>query len=249
MLRILKKIKQNIRDNKKVGNYFGNVFTEVFLVVIGILLAIQIDGWMEDIKNENTRVEIVSELKVEFQTNLDKMQVAIGFFKQNIAVVDSLHNIIKNQEVNISEERVLKYIRRISNYTYDPINGVLNRGMISGDILFIKNKDLKKQLFSWEAIAADTREEQDYLMTDYFKRVNPFIDKYIPKGNSTKHFKFKIPDSFYASNIPQMIQDPQFENILMNRLFLLHDIISELEPLKKTTIDIINNLDKELNDE
>ncbi len=249
MLRLFKKIKQNISGNKKIGSYFRDIFTEVLLIVIGVLLAIQVDGWMEEIKNENTRIEIAQELKVEFETNLEQMNTAISFFQNNATLIDSLLIIIKNQEKGIPEKKVLELIRQINNYTYDPINGILTRGMLSGDILFIKNKTLKEHLFSWEAIAADSREEQDFLMNDYFKRVNPFIEKYIPKGNATKHYKFKIPDSHYSSNIKGMIQNQQFENILMNRLFLLYDAISEIDPLKVTTINIINNLKKELNDE
>jgi hypothetical protein len=236
-------------EKKSFTSYLKDIFTEVILIVIGVLLAIQVDGWMEEIKNENTRKEIAKELKIEFQTNLDKMDVAISFYQKNVSVINSLLIIIKKQKVEVPREKVESLIRQINNYTYDPINGILNRGMISGDILFIKNEVLKKELFSWEAIAADSREEQDFLINDYFKRVNPFIERYIPKGNATKHYKFKIPDSHYASNVKEMLQNQQFENILMNRLFLLYDAISELEPLKLTTIDIINNLEKELNNE
>lgn len=249
MIKFLRKIRKNMSEKKSFTSYLKDIFTEVLLIVIGVLLAIQVDGWMEEIKNENTRKEIAKELKIEFQTNLDKMDVAISFYQRNVSVIDSLLMIIKKQKEEIPAEKVENLIRKINNYTYDPINGVLNRGMVSGDILFIKNETLKKELFSWEAIAIDSREEQDFLINDYFKRVNPFIEKYIPKGNATKHYKFKIPDSHYPSNIKGILQDQQFENILMNRLFLLYDAISEIEPLKVTTIDIINNLEKELNNE
>lgn len=249
MIRFFRKVRENMVKKKDFTSYLKEILTEVILIVIGVLLAIQVDGWMEEIKNENTRKEIAKELKIEFQTNLDKMNVAIGFYQRNVSVIDSLLIIIKKQKEEIPAEKVESLIRKINNYTYDPINGILNRGMISGDILFIKNEALKEELFSWEAIATDSREEQDFLMNDYFKRVNPFIEKYIPKGNATKHYKFKIPDSHFSSNIKGMLEDQQFENILMNRLFLLYDAISEIEPLKVTTIDIINNLEKELNNE
>ena len=249
MINFLRKIRQNTMQKKSVNAYLRDTLAEVILIVIGILLAIQVDGWLENRSNESTRIDVARDLKAEFQTNLDNMNTAISFFQNNVAVIDSLSIIINNQNEGIPEEKVIQLIRQISNYTYDPINGVLNRGMISGDILFIKNEILKKHLFSWEAIAADSREEQDFLINDYFKRVNPFIQKYIQKGNATKHYKYTIPDSYYPSNVQGMIKDPEFENILMNRLFLLYDAISEIEPLKVTTIEIIDNLEKEVNDD
>jgi len=51
MIKILRKIRQNLLSEGKNRKYFKYAIGEIVLVVIGILIALQINNWNENRKN------------------------------------------------------------------------------------------------------------------------------------------------------------------------------------------------------
>ena len=68
MIKFFRTIRYDLLEQNKSGKYLKYAFGEIVLVVIGILIALQINTWNEQRKNE---VKIVSLFK-EVQTDLLK---------------------------------------------------------------------------------------------------------------------------------------------------------------------------------
>src|SRR6056300_1437527 len=56
MIKFFRKIRQNLLMENKTGKYLKYAIGEIALVVIGILIALSINNWNEDVKNK--RMEI-----------------------------------------------------------------------------------------------------------------------------------------------------------------------------------------------
>ena len=52
MIKFFRNIRQNLLIENKTGKYLKYAIGEIFLVVIGILIALQINNWNEDRKNQ-----------------------------------------------------------------------------------------------------------------------------------------------------------------------------------------------------
>ncbi|PJB18813.1 MAG: hypothetical protein CO117_06955 [Flavobacteriaceae bacterium CG_4_9_14_3_um_filter_33_16] len=87
MIKIFRKIRQNLVMENKTSKYFKYAIGEIILVVIGILIALQINNWnegrKENQKEKATLQRFLNDLKadsINFQTNLNY-----------IKAIDSLH--------------------------------------------------------------------------------------------------------------------------------------------------------------
>ena len=57
-------------ETGKTGRYFKYAIGEIILVVIGILIALTLNNWKEDLDNRGEESRILSGLKQEFEINL-----------------------------------------------------------------------------------------------------------------------------------------------------------------------------------
>ena len=70
MIKIFRKIRQNLLLDGKTGKYFKYAIGEILLVVIGILIALNINNWNEQKKNEAKIVNILEEIQNDILLNL-----------------------------------------------------------------------------------------------------------------------------------------------------------------------------------
>ena len=79
MIKFFRKIRQNLLMKNKTGKYFKYAIGEIVLVVIGILIALQINNWNEQRKDNIKEQAMLKRLEKEFISNreqlLDKIQL------------------------------------------------------------------------------------------------------------------------------------------------------------------------------
>ena len=62
MIKFFRKIRQNLLSEGKTGKYFKYALGEIILVVIGILIALQINNWNEQQKENLFERKILNEI-------------------------------------------------------------------------------------------------------------------------------------------------------------------------------------------
>lgn len=77
MIKFFRKIRQNLIAEGKTTKYFKYAIGEIILVVIGILIALQINNWNEDLKNSKQEQEILTQLVAEYQSNYEQIEIKI----------------------------------------------------------------------------------------------------------------------------------------------------------------------------
>jgi hypothetical protein len=230
----------------KTSKYFKYAIGEIILVVIGILIALQINNWNDNRMKSNRKKELVVGLISEFETNYNQLETVIKEDSLNVVISIDLQKLIKKSKSSVQDSMVRKLLSGISTYTFNPTNGVLKSGISSGTIHFINNETLKRQLFAWEDVVKDAQEEEILSKSDFFQRMIPILEKYVQIGDYLDIYSNQILESKFSSNYFALLQDPQFENILVVRSALVLDALSELRPLRETNKKIIKLLQKEL---
>ncbi|MCA0133554.1 DUF6090 family protein [Winogradskyella alexanderae] len=160
MIKFFRKIRQNLLIENKTGKYFKYAIGEIVLVVIGILIALQINNWNEQRKENIKEQAILKRLQKEFISNRDQLQDKIDFRNNVIKNCELLLNNF-NEPKNGMRNDILNNIASLLPSTYDPIQNDL---VSSGNVEILKNEELKQLLVNWSTDVIQLKEvEQMYL--------------------------------------------------------------------------------------
>ena len=73
MIKFFRQIRQNLLTQNKLSKYLLYAVGEIVLVIIGILIALQINNWNINVKNNNLKKEILKDVYYEFVIDRDKL--------------------------------------------------------------------------------------------------------------------------------------------------------------------------------
>ena len=99
MIKFFRKIRQKLLTENKFSKYLLYAIGEIVLVVIGILIALQINNWNENISNQLRFENILSELRDDLKTDIINSEKILNSNKK----VDSLSRLILEQKISKDE--------------------------------------------------------------------------------------------------------------------------------------------------
>ncbi|EAZ79294.1 DUF6090 family protein [Algoriphagus machipongonensis] len=74
MIKFFRKIRQNLLSEGKTGKYLKYAIGEIILVVIGILMAVQINNWNENRKNNIIKQSLLENLIVDLKKDIENLE-------------------------------------------------------------------------------------------------------------------------------------------------------------------------------
>ena len=102
MLKLFRRIRQKLLSQNRISQYLTYAMGEIFLVVIGILIALQINNWNEDRKNQREAVAILKNLKSELTEDFSMMAYTLERLEKRKAGADYLYQLITNDAESVS---------------------------------------------------------------------------------------------------------------------------------------------------
>jgi hypothetical protein len=151
MIRLFRKIRQQLLSETKYPIYLLYAGGEILLVVLGILIALQIDNWNEDKKDRITEQQYLLALREEFIFNDEELERVSLRNKTNADNMVKLVNHMGPDEFEINEEELGGLLRgSLSNeIQFNPSQGVLDEIISSGKLGMFSSAELKFALSSW----------------------------------------------------------------------------------------------------
>ena len=160
MIRFFRHLRQRLMANNKIGKYLLYAFGEIVLVVIGILIALSINTWNEQRKEDAQEQVILRRLQQEFIANKTQLENKIEVRSTIIKNCQELLNYFDRPET-ATYEGIIQKLGNMIPTTYDPVENDL---VISGMVEILKNEMLKQLLVNWSTDVIQLREvEQIFL--------------------------------------------------------------------------------------
>ena len=111
MITLFRRIRQKLIDSGSITKYLLYAIGEILLVVIGILIALQVNNWNEERKEQNKVDQYIGSLSAELEENISFLEmrnqqimgdsIAIEEFKQRLrsddATPDTLKKIMRSE--------------------------------------------------------------------------------------------------------------------------------------------------------
>ncbi|MDT0622020.1 DUF6090 family protein [Croceitalea vernalis] len=77
MIKFFRKIRQNLLSEGKTGKYLKYAIGEIILVVIGILIALQINNWNENKKEDKAEIALIEQLINDLEKDAESLETLI----------------------------------------------------------------------------------------------------------------------------------------------------------------------------
>ena len=175
MIKFFRKIRYDLMKKNKTGKYFKYAIGEIILVVVGILIALQINNWNEQRKNNTKEQQILSQLKDEYNANLLQLEQKITNRKKIILAANKVLQHI-DEPLNINNDSLSSQLNvMIGAPTFKPIqNNLIN----SGNIILIKNKKLNQLLTTWPSDVVAVQQIERIWHTKMWNSVIPLFNDF-----------------------------------------------------------------------
>ena len=235
----------------KTGKYFKYAIGEIVLVVIGILIAIQINNWNQNRKNDIIEQETLLSLKSDLESALIQLDVKLdqnrGFRYADSILLDVIHF---NKLIPADSIERLALIH-IFSPGFDPELGTLNEILSTGKMDIIQNRSLRRHISTWNKYM-DELEEVDEKLAHYDLHVkDPLYSKHFPYKNIASYYTInqdknnQIPKSNFKWNSKELLQNKEFENMLANYMIYSAIQYGRFLEIKNNINEMISLIDGE----
>ena len=234
-------------EKNKTGKYLKYAIGEIILVVIGILIALSINNWNENLKNQTKKISLLKALKIEFISNQKQLDTVLYYDNLVLENTSKLMKLSPETSIDIIQDSLPYWLQNSAfRWTFDPLNGALRSGISSGEIHLIKNDSLSNLLFGWSDFVSDYKEGETRTV-EAVKASKFVIEKHIRLVDYKNTYSPALGKSKFSSDYKSLFSDPLYEDYLGERYLSMEDALGDLILVKKKNELILKLLDKELN--
>jgi hypothetical protein len=155
MLRFFRRARQKFILKKEVKNYLLYALGEIMLVVIGILIALQINNWNAEAKNQGYAESYLKGIKQDLAFDVTELDRAIRYNEYRIKSIDSIGFLVATRE-ELSKAELLDFVGLHADLDSEsyfiPEKSTIKQVQASSQGNLITNEKLRKLIFRYYSI-------------------------------------------------------------------------------------------------
>ena len=249
MIKFFRKIRYNLMETGKTGKYFKYAIGEIILVVIGILIALQINNWNENNKQERKAKNYLEALKIELVDNSMKMEFISKRARKDLKIAVKLLKDLNDESVIIDNE-YMNHTRLIPIYKYELGNSVLLDIVSSGALDNLPNENLKRKILNVHQLYQNYDKSYLNAKDTWDKYLLPYLNQHMNVTNLWDSLSVvKMPKLKYKNNLEAFVNNKTFANILASRMRMLANIDNGMERSKPKIEALITDIENYLSND
>ena len=221
------------------GAFFRDAVRDLVVVVVGILVALWLESWWQDLGDRREEQQILEDLREEFAANAEELTDRLQTWRivrQNKIDAHQLMGGPINDETVSALEEILNRSGAGGRFFFDPRHGQLTSVINSGKLGLISNPDLRAMIADWPAAVADHDFDEDLFISH--ERTNIW--------GVERRYGANWPETNFTSRYDELMKNMEFDNSLGGSAGLLALMINEGNGILELTDDIIALIDSEL---
>lgn len=229
MIKLFRKIRQNLLMENKTGKYFKYAVGEIILVMIGILLALQVSNWNQDRKDRISERKLLDNIHRDFVHNKVDFDSLKAIHYRGLDGLEKLIALFPLGNDSLKYAAYYKYNLQIEGMTFDPYSSSIESVVNSNSLQLIQDEELQKYLVSWKDVFRDYKEDENV----YYNYLNDFLWPYYRDV-----FDYTLKDTEMNLAARNSIK---FQNMIITRRNNLRGIIRSIEdePMENHINEII----------
>jgi len=234
-------------DQNKTGRYLKYAIGEIILVMIGILLALQVNNWNQELQLKKEEIKILKGLYQEFSENLIRFDT---IYKRQEARRNAIITVMTDDIESYSARKWDSIHFKVGQiWTFDPLQGIYNSVINSGKLDLISNDSLKTKISKFQDLVVDYKEDEQYTFLFSHEQIYPELIHNFPAnfqlwaGTRERTEQEKL---LYRKEYLRFYRSNTFENMLSFLMAYMQGIFEEGPVLKEEMKFIISLLESEI---
>ena len=258
MIKFFHHIRQNLIMENKTSKYLKYAIGEIVLVVIGILIALQINNWNEDRKDQLRLKNHYLELLNELNNDKESLNAIVNWVREFNNQAFEISEFINSSQTKNDTAKIIAGLLNVEAYGFFSVSKSAYTTLLSsGDIQLIENTELKNALsiyhdvtnWDWTAHNGNLKEVIEVYSSYVHKFLPPllFRDYYISifsDNLKNETFNIYVPDNKPKIEWEKLKNDEKFKGIISQlltyRVFQLKFYNEQLGNIDKM-IDLIQS--------
>ena len=219
-------------SENKTGKYLKYALGEIVLVVIGILIALSVNNWNTDRKNNNAAMYLLSSLKEDLANDVEVLRFNIDDARNTVAMSKALQSFHHNPESGpIDVEKNAMYM--VSGVSFD-INNITYNEMLNTGSINLLNPELRKVIAQhyWNIESFDGNR-------DYVLQLKRTINQLLIQNGIA-------PFSINEEEFRTILNDPKLFAAIKQWEYLGNVQVQIHEEFLKNTQDLISHIENEI---
>lgn len=235
MLHFFRRIRQGLLKAGQFQKYLFYAIGEILLVVMGILIALQINNWNENRKSRLIEQKLLSELKENLETNVQRFERDLRLELRSIA---SIRTVVAHLDNKLPYHDSLIHYFGTAHFAPDIVLSTSGFEAIKSKGFEIIEKDaLRKAIMELFDVT------YAYMLSETIRLENQFWpSSMLP----ITHTHFRHPDQDARGLIPidynALLKDKKYINVITNRLHFRkrgHGLKTEALGVTRSVIKLI----------
>jgi hypothetical protein len=228
MIKFFRHIRKSLLIENKTSKYFKYALGEIVLVVFGILIALQINNWNEERKNNQSEVIFLEGILNDIlqQKKLCDAQIEYESVREKWSL--ETIEIVKSGSIENKLDSVYKYVDRLKlRFTFGIFNPTYEELKSTGTLKLIKDRNLKNDI----VLFYQNLEKWHQIITINNQNIDNIYKKFL-LGNSLEFYfndnnKVMINWKHKPSQILQLSNNLNLrKNLAMSNLYRAQDILT-----------------------
>ena len=230
MINFFRRIRRNLADNNQFLKYSRYAIGEIVLVVIGILIALQINEWNGERKQNIRKLEIVESLTTELNEVKDYTLKQSNSLNDRIELFTEILNEWETFDPTVMSDDALDryywFIHTMTLLKYNPRTGYYNSLISSGEIDLLPDSTVVKLNYVYDSHRKDV---VTYVNQEVDLHI--VIAEVVAKNHSQSFLSGKVPDEAKKMRFvdtPTIIRffnsiksDGELKSLILRNLYIL----------------------------
>jgi len=250
VIKFFRKLRYDLMEKNKTGKYLKYAIGEIVLVVIGILIALQINNWNENQKQNKIEISTLKALVSEFTENSISINSYQKVTKKRRLVTDSLRMQIGPKLTTLSIDNINHMLGEVGTINKCRVSiDILEDIQSSGKLNLISNEQIRRDISKWSSYVKELEGEEDDWARQFSQHFIPYSSKWIQWDDVDYQFNKDDPryfESRFDVDPRLILQKPEFANIMANYYWRISRIEQRTDSLLEHTKEVLELIQQEL---
>ena len=226
MINFFRKIRQQLLSENKFRKYLFYAIGEIFLVMIGILLAFQLNAFVQNREHNREEKRILYNLlEHDLKSDIEQLKQLIDSVAATMQIMTAL--------TGDKKEFIIEMEALIKDYNFQANDGTFNEAVSTGTMRLIKSDTLRGLIFKYYKEIENNKFiiEQSAFVNNHEITVPETYAKIIATSEGFSRYNITLP--LPELNLENLIRDQKFMGSMYSRIASLRFQMDSWSQLKR----------------